>query len=877
MSLKPGERITPYEIVGLLGAGGMGEVYRARDARLGRDVAIKVLPAAFAGDPERLGRFELEARAAAALNHPNILAVYDIGQYSSPGSGHAYPYIVTELLEGDTLRERLEGGALPVRKAVEYAVQVAKGLAAAHDKGIVHRDLKPENIFVTADGRVKILDFGLAKLTQPEPAFAATALHTAPPNTQAGMVLGTIGYMAPEQVRGLAADHRADIFAFGAILYELLSGHRAFRGETPMDTMTAILKEDPPALPATERHVPPALERIVARCLEKAPAARFKSADDLAFALESLSTRSEALPLVTGRVKVARREQAAWLAAAVGLVAALAIAVAYVTRAAGPTAAPEMRLQIVTPPNASPISFALSPDGATLAFLAGGQLWLRPLASETARAIPGTEGAASGGSQTPFWSPDSRSLGFFTTNQLKRIDIDTGLVQALADTSIAIGGTWGSEGIILFAPSPSSPIMRIGAGGRELAEATHLDAPRQVGHRFPQFLPDGRRFLFLVQGTSESRGVYVGSLDSAETRRLLDGDTPAVFAPPSSLLFMRQEALLAQPLNLETGDLAGDPVPLAARVTIAPGGFNALAASASMAGPIAYRAHTGAVQLFWADRAGRQIGLVGQPDAGQPGQSSLSPDGRTLALTRTVNGNTDVWLMDLERNVVRPFTFETTRDVNATWSPDGRRIVFQSERAGVYDIYEKPADGTGTETLLLASPQAKIINDWSPDGRFILYQVQDPTTQNDVWVLPLTGDRKPFVVAQTQFAETGARFSPDGHWIAYVSNETGRSEVFVQPFPGPGGKIQISAGGGTVPQWRRDGREIYYLGPNNRVMAVPIAVTGTTLQAATPVPLFTAPTAAMVASLDGQRFLVSTVTEEDAPITLLLNWAGLRR
>ena len=873
MSLASGTRLGPYEVVAAIGAGGMGEVYRARDARLGRDVAIKVLPAGLSSDPDRLARFEQEARAAAALNHPNILAVYDIGTHDRA------PYIVSELLEGETLREQVSG--LAVRKAIDFAIQVAHGLAAAHEKGIVHRDLKPENIFITSDGRLKILDFGLAKLTQPEPAFAgASVLPTTPPQTLPGVVLGTIGYMSPEQVRGVAADHRADIFALGAILYEMLSGKRAFTGDTPMDAMTAILKEDPPALPIAARQIPAALERIVGRCLEKAPAARFKSADDLAFALEGLSGHSEAARASVGRVKPARREQLGWAAAAVFFVAAMALgAMTYLTRTAAGSAAPEMRLQIVTPAEANLTpnltAFALSPDGTSLVYQARGQLWLRPLQSEVARPLPGTEGAI--GPAIPFWSPDSRAVGFFTADQLKRIDISTGLVQALAAAPRAAGGTWSSEGTIMFAPSPASPLLRLGAGGGGRAEATRLEPSRHVGHRFPQFLPDGRHFIFLAMGTLENRGIYVGSLDSTETHRLFEADGPAVFAPPDRLLFARQGALLAQRLDLATLQMTGDPVPVATRVALNPGSFNALAASASASALLAYRANADERQLRWIDRAGRQISTVGAPDLAQTQPLRLSPDGSTLLVTRTVAGNSDVWLIDLERGVPRRFTFETVRDISAVWSPDGRQILFSSERTGVFDLYERPSDAAAPESLMLASSEPKTPEDWSPDGRFILYRVQDPKGDDDLWVLPLAGDRKPVSVTQTQFAESGGRFSPDGRWIAYQSDESGKTDIYVQPFPGPGGRLQVSTGGGSFAQWRRDGRELFYLGSDNQAMAVPVAPNGPTLKAGTPVRLFSVSAGGFIASPDGQRFLVSTVTADAAPITVLLNWAGLKR
>ena len=759
MSLSAGSRIASYEIVALLGAGGMGEVYRARDSRLGRDVAIKVLPADFAGDPERLGRFEQEARAAAALNHPNILAVYDVGKQPSTGSGQAALYIVTELLEGGTLREGMAGGPLAVRKAIEYAVQIAKGLAAAHDRGIVHRDLKPENVFITADQRVKILDFGLAKLTQPEPALAgASEMATTPSQTLPGLVLGTVGYMAPEQVRGLNADHRSDIFALGAVLYEMLSGMRAFTGASPMDAMTAILKEEPPDLPLAERHIPPALGRIVMRCLEKSPAARFKSADDLAFALEGLTTHSEPVAALAGRAATPRRERLAWVTTAV-LVAAVAVLglMLFQARGAPQREAPEMRLQVMTPPGTSLTAFALSPDVTKLVFLARGQLWLRPLGSDAAQPLSATEGA----NQGAFWSPDSKSIGFFSSDgQLKRIDLDTGLVRVLASAQTPIWGTWNDEGTILFAPSPSSPLMRVGAGGQGLAQVTRLDPPRQISHRFPRFLPGGRRFLFFSLGPLESRGVYVGSLDSPETHRLLETDSPAEFLSPDSVLFMRDGALLAQRLNLDTLQMEGDPAPVAARVAVA--NFSSVAVSGSASGAIAYRAHAGERQSFWLDRSGRQIGMLGGPDGAQPATPQLSRDDRLLALQRTVNGNVDIWVTDVERGGERRFTFEPVRDRTPVWSPDARHVAFASERTGVFDIYERPFDGPGTETLLVASSDAKLVYDWSPDGRFVLYGVQDPKTGNDLWVVPVTGDRKPVPVAGTPFAEQGGRFSVDG-------------------------------------------------------------------------------------------------------------------
>jgi serine/threonine protein kinase len=664
MSLNAGTRLGAYEIVALVGAGGMGEVYRARDARLARDVAMKVLPAGVADDPERLQRFEQEARAAAALNHPGIPAVYDIGQYE------AVPYIVSELLEGETLRERLHGGALPVRKAVEYAVQIAHALASAHEKGIVHRDLKPENIFVTSDGRLKILDFGLAKLMQPERAIVgASLLPTTPPPTLPGVVLGTIGYMSPEQVRGLDADHRADIFAFGAILYEMLSGRRAFGGNTAIDAMTAILEEDPAGLPTAERHIPSALARIVDRCLEKSPAARFKSADDLAFALEALSSPSGEREPVVDHTTPRRGERLAWSVAAVfATVLAGTLAVPYIRT---PVAAPEMRLEVTTPATSDPLSFAISPDGRQLVFAASGdgppRLWLRPLDTATARPLAGTEGAT-----FPFWSPDSRSVGFFDGSTLKRIDIGGDVPQTLTNAAPR-GGSWNTDGIILFARSAVGPLFRVAASGGEPAAATKLDTPLR-SHRFPQFLPDGRQFLFFAQGTAESQGIYLGALDDSETKRLTAADAAGVFVSPDWLLFVRQGTLVARHIDLARGELIGDPVTVAGPVSV-DGVSQAAALSVSAEGVVTYRAGgANRRQLAWFDRSGRAIGTLGAPDENGLSYPRLSPDGRRVAVFRAVQTNNDIWLLDSVRST--RLTFDPSLDRFPIWSSDGSRIVF---------------------------------------------------------------------------------------------------------------------------------------------------------------------------------------------------------
>jgi Tol biopolymer transport system component len=864
----------------------MGEVYRARDPRLGRDVAVKVLPAAFSADPERLHRFEQEARAAAALNHPNILAVYDIGQHDGA------PYMVSELLEGETLRERLNGGALPVRKAVEHAIQMAHGLAAAHEKGITHRDLKPENVFVTADGRVKILDFGLAKLVQGEPSAAAvSALPTTPPNTQTGLVLGTIGYMSPEQVRGLPADHRSDIFAFGTILYEMLSGHRAFRGETTADTMTAILKENPPDLPVVDRHISPALERIADRCLEKSPAARFQSAGDLAFALEGLSSQSEAAASTT---VIARRKgllsnaRVAWtLLATAGLaIAAMSIpAILYLRER--PAANPEVRLELTTPATRQPLHFAISPDGRRLVFVASGEgvqrLWQRPLDAVTALPLEGTEGA-----EYPFWSPDSRAIGFFSAGKLKRVDITGGPPQIVADTPNGRGGAWNRDGTILFAPTNASGLVRVPASGGEFQPVTKLAPPRQGSHRWPQFLPDGRRFLFFVQGNPEGQGIYLGSLDSTDTTRLTSAEGAGAYTEPGALVFQQQNALVVRGFDVAGSRLTGDPVTIADRVSY-DAGFNLAGFSVSAVGRLAYRAGgSERRQLTWFDRTGKVVGVAGEPDTNNLVTNALSRDGRRIAVMRTVQSNQDIWMIDVLRGGATRFTFDPALDAFGVWSPDGTRIAFESNRNGSLDLFLKPSSGAGAEELVLASPSTKIPTDWSLDGRFLLYQNADPKTGWDLVALPMIGDRKPIVVVSTPFEERGGQFSPDGRWVAYQSNESGRFEINVQPFPGPGGKWQVSTAGGTDARWGPDGKELFFLAPDLKLMAVPVRVSDSTFDAGSPAALFfqtrivvggAADQAAQYAVSRDGRFLfnVPDDTSTVAPITLVLNWTpGLK-
>jgi Tol biopolymer transport system component len=807
--------------------------------------------------------------------------VYDIGQHDGA------PYIVSELLEGDTLREQISG--LPVRKAVDYAIQIAHGLAAAHGKGIIHRDLKPENIFITADNRVKILDFGLAKLTQAEPvATAVSALPTTPPHTQVGVVLGTIGYMAPEQVRGLAADQRSDIFAFGTIVYEMLAGQRAFRGATAMDTMTAILKDDPPDLAAATHHIPPGLERIVGRCLEKNPSARFQTASDLAFSLEGLSQSKPASDFNRARV-VTARERMAWM------LLSLALTVAVVSFAVPATryfrrAVPDpvvTRLDVVTPPTSDAFSFALSADGKQLAFVANGergpQLWLRPLDQVRAQPLAGTEGAS-----FPFWAPDGFALGFFADGKLKRIDLSGGAPQVLADAPYPRGGTWSPESVIVFAPTPADALWRVAATGGTAAPVSRL-AAGQGSHRWPQFLPDGRRFVFLMAtGQVKTHGIYVGSLDGGEPTRVMPAETAAAYAT-GYLLLVSQGVLVAYSFDTGRATVAGEPIPVAQAVGSDDGAFHS-AFSVSALGVLAHRAGAGARrQLVWVDRTSKVSGAVGPLDENALSNPGLAPDGQRVAVNRTVQGNNDVWLIEVGRGVASRFTFNVALDSAPLWSPDGSQVVFRSTRNGAYDLFEKSASGTADEQPLLVTSQSKSPLDWSRDGRFLLYSTHDPKTASDLWALPMMGERRPFAVLQSSFDEIEGQFSPDGRWLAYASNESGRYEIYIRTFPEAGGKWQVSAAGGVQPRWRRDGQELFYVAPDTRLMAVPIRGKPDThtLEAGAPVALFPSrlatggniPTAGFQAraqyavAADG-RFLMNVAADDAvaSPITIVQNW-----
>jgi Tol biopolymer transport system component len=884
MALVSGARLDHYEIISPLGAGGMGEVYRARDTRLNREVAIKILPASFANDADRLKRFEQEARATSALNHPNILTVHDIGTHEGQ------PYIVEELLEGEELRGQLNGSPIPQRKAVDYAQQIAAGLAAAHAKGIIHRDLKPENLFVTTDDRVKILDFGLAKLRSQQNDPVDSQVPTQKKITDPGTVMGTVGYMSPEQVRGQEADHRSDIFSFGVILYEMLSGHRTFSGDSAIEVMNAILKEEPPELSETNAKASPALDKIVRRCLEKRPERRFQTASDLGFALEALATTGSSgasrmqAAQAPGASATIKRERIAWIGLAVMTLIALAFGAAYVHRPA--PEAETARLMVTPPEKATRFDWpAISPDGRTLAFVATvegkTQLWVRPLDSTTARPL-----AEITPNICPFWSPDSRFIAFIHEGKLKKIALAGGAAETLCDAS-APGGTWNRDGVILFSAGGGG-IKRVPTNGGAATNVTTVDSSRgERIHQFPVFLPDGRRFLFCVGNyNQEKAAVFLASLEGGEKRQLFetDGRTVGVVVNPSApdegwIVFTRQTVLQAQPFDFRRNQLVGEPVRLRGQVFV--DGFGVARFSLAANGTLVLLEGNDYRQATWADRTGKRLGMVGQP--GLWSFNRLSPDGQRLTVTRNnlQTQTSDIYVLDLARGTETRFTFNPANDRSQIWSPDGSRLVWTSSREGVANLYQKAASGAGQDELLLRSAHSKFPDDWSANGKFLLYQERHPQTRRDLrdlWILPLEGERTPWPWLNTPFDEFFAKFSPDGKWIAYTSDESGRYEIYVQAFtpgaPASGGKALLSTNGGLDPHWRRDGRELYYRSPDGKLIAVDVTL-GAEVKAGTPRELFSFGSLfSWEVTGDGQRFLLMTSADETSvpPFTVVLNW-----
>jgi serine/threonine protein kinase len=866
-----------FEVIGLLGAGGMGEVYRARDTKLNREVALKMLPSELALDADRLARFKREAQVLASLDHQNIGAIY--GFEDADG----VPALVLQLVEGPTLADRIGQGPIAFDDALPIARQIAEALEAAHERGIIHRDLKPANIKLTPDAKVKVLDFGLAKAVRGETTRVADLTQSPTmtvSGTREGLLLGTAAYMSPEQARGQPVDKRTDIWAFGCVLYEMLTGRAAFPGDTISDTLVAVLEREPDwgALPPG---LPPAVRRVLERCLEKD---RRQRLHDVADGRIDIELRE---PATGDAHQQPRRRMGSSLSLAIASMLTLFVilAMVWLNRSSSPSAPPpaEMRVDITTPATGDPESLALSPDGQKIVFVAISEgvprLWVRSLDSVTARPLLET-----GQAKYPFWSADSRSVGFFADDKLKRVDVQDGSVRALANAPLGNGGAWNGEGAILFSRAPRYRIFRVGETGGDAVPLTHLEAV-PGNHSFPQFLPDGRHFLFFVDADAEARGIYVSGLDGSAPRRLLVADTTAKFSL-GHLLFVRQGSLLAQRFDAARLELSGNPFSVAEQIATM-GNRGSVALSASAAGPIAYRRGiVSAEQLEWIDRSGTVIGNL--PVMGT--SPALSPDGHFVAMHRRVNGNIDIWLVETATGRTTRFTSDPGDDTQPTWSPDGRRIAFASSRKG-WDLYTKSVDGAlGTEEPVFETKQDELIPDWSPDDRFLIFRAHPPAAViSDIWAVPLAGTRKPFPVVETEFDERNAKFSPDSKWIAYQSNESGRYEIYIRPFPNAREKSQfrVSTNGGAQPTWRRDGKELYYVALDDRLMAVPIQVApnAAAVAAGTPVALFASrivggavqPNPQYTPSPEGKRFLIHTVGEivNSSPITVILNWKAI--
>jgi eukaryotic-like serine/threonine-protein kinase len=885
MTLQTGALVGPYQISERLGAGGMGEVYRARDARLGREIAIKILPTSFSTDAERLRRFEQEARAAGSLSHPNVLVVHDVGRHDE------IPYIVSELLEGTTLREAMHGRAMPARVSVDYGQQIAAGLAAAHERGIVHRDLKPENVFVTRDGRVKILDFGIAKLMEPEggdtgraPTPTVTARHVTGP----GAVLGTAAYMSPEQLRGERVDHRTDLFSLGVVLHEMLGGRSPFARDSAIESMHAILSEDSPDL----NGVPPALDRVVRHCLEKDLARRFQSARDVGFALEgALAPTGPAHAPVPVALFHRFRSLVPWTLAGFLLVTSAVLGVLY-SRQPG-IDSPVVRFALSPPPGSqfgswwnAGESLAIAPDGhaVVLVVVSGGRrhLELRALDSAVSSVLPGTEDA-----RNPFWSHDSRWIAFNAGNVLKKMDTTGGQPQTICRLqSVAnslLHGTWNADGTILFA-GDALGLSKVSATGGEPVPAPGTP-PNEILF-WPEFLPDGRHFLYLrlalrVDGQPDSRGqseLMLGSLDGAAPVRVMRALSKAVYLDTGYLLFVREGALLAQQFDLAAQQLGGEPAAIAEGVSH----FQRVGSSdfsVSRNGLLAFQAASRPSQLVWLTRDGSQAGIVGEP-ANYLLAFRLSPDGQRLVAARALPGTStaDLWLLDLARGTETRFTSQPVTEYTPAWSPDSREILFVADEGGPPFLHVKRVGQVGDGVPIIAPgrfPQSAW--DWADraDGTFAIYEDGSNLTGRDLMLLPMSGERKPRVFLRTPFDEVDARFSPDGRWVAYVTNESGRNEVVVRPFDGSSEPQQISTAGAMSPRWSRRSHELFFIGSDGRLMRS--AVTASGLGAPTALFTIDAQDGLYEVSDDGQRFLVNRGSGP-SPVQVIVNWpAALRR
>ncbi len=874
MALANGTRLGPYEVLEPLGAGGMGEVYRARDTRLDRTVAVKVLPAHLASNPSLRQRLEREAKALSSLSHPHICGLFDIGQQDG------VDFLVMEHLEGESLAQRLVKGPLPPDELLRYALQIADALDKAHRKGVVHRDLKPGNIMLTKGG-AKLLDFGLAKATDSTLAGNAEVSHSptaSRPLTAEGSLMGTFQYMAPEQLEGREADVRTDIFALGCVFHEMATGKRAFSGTSQASLIGAIMHEQPAAISTIQPLIPPAFDRVVKACLAKDPEDRWQTAHDVVLELQWVAEGGSQAGLpapVSARRR--QRERISWLALAFALLAAIGFAIAFVRRA--PQPAPVVRFQIAAPEDFTFIGTpSLSPNGRMIAFDgrdASGQqkVWIRQLDALAPRALAGTEGAT-----RPFWSPDSRFVAFVAGGKLKKVDVTGGPPQGLADTPSGSDGSWSREGVILLDGRGSDPILRIpAAGGEPKPEVRSNPGGDVVGVGWPQFLPDARQFLYVVVARNGTSKLMLRALDSEDSKLLLETPSRVQYVEPGYLLFVKEDTLVAQRFDAKHQTLLGEPVPLSEGLGIDAVGLAHFTASND--GSLVYRAgQTRNRRLLWVERSGKEVDAIGDP--AEWGDVWPSPDGKRLVVDLSERSTRpDLWIRDLVRGTNTRFTFDPASETAPLWSPDGRRIVFSSNRKGTYNLYEKDAAGTGEERELLPSETFDVPSDWSRDGRFLVYYSQGKDTDWDIWALPMQGEKKAVPIVKTKFAELRPGLSPDARYMVYQSDESGRAEVYVVDFPTPSSKWQVSTSGGRQPFWSANGKEIYYLSLDNAMMAVSVEA-GATFTAGTPERLFPARLqpgtlrAQYRPAPDGKRFLTLAPLGRDSimPMTVVLNW-----
>ena len=902
-----GQTLSHYRVTAALGAGGMGEVYRATDTTLGREVAIKVLPPEVLQDPERLGRFKREAHLLASLNHPNIAAIYGLEEADGK------PFLALELVEGEDLKERLAKGPIPVDEALEIAEQIAEALEEAHNKGIVHRDLKPANVKLTPDGKVKVLDFGLAKAWSgeaPDGSTPSAALSQSPTmantGTIAGVILGTAAYMSPEQARGKPVDRRADVWSFGVLLWEMMTGRTLFAGDTVTDVIASVVKEEPD-LGALPEDTPRAVRRLLERCLRKDPRMRLPDIGAARLELQEVvagdvqetgAPAAEVAEATEGERSSRKRERAIWAAvalAAAGIAAVLAFA--HLTETPEPR--PAARFAVDDPESwslAADFGWPVpSPDGRQIVFRAfprgqGGvsgaaMLWTRPLEALTARPLAGTEGVTS---NPPFWSPDGRFVAFFADGELRRLDQGNGTVQTICTLpSGGLGsGDWSQDGTIVFSTGGATGLIyTVPATGGEARQLMTLDPERGDGnHHLPQLLPEGRRFLFLVGGTQED-GLYLGSLDAPdEQRQVAPGWIRRVYAA-GHLLFVRDGTLLAQPFDLEQGELSGEPVAIASSVAswnLFPGmGWFAASPGGTLAS-FSGQGAGGQVQLAWVDRRGNQLGTVGAP--GEYGQVALSPDERNVALEIVdAEGQYDLWVMDVARGVTSRVTATAGSERDPVWSPDGRSLAFIARRDGAADLRRKGLRASEPETVLTDTPEEDVPESWSRDGRTLLFVRRTLEDEQSVWALPLSGEGEAEAVLTTGFRVDEPQLSPDGRWLAYVSPESGRDEVYVEPFRRDGDRVRVSLEGGGQPKWRGDGQELFFTAENSQLMAVGVRASDDRIDVELPVELFAIRGLQgtgyddYAVSEDGQRFLVKVGIEEEveAQLHVVTNWTSL--